>query len=333
MSATGHSINGYLELFRQRSLELLARGQPVGYDRRVTTTWGLALDQLQQTAPQAAGLLRLLACCAPEAIPLDLLLQPRPELAERFGVTVAPVLVPLLDDPLAASDAVAALRRYSLISQPHGGAVSVHRLVQAITLAQLPAEAARAWRQAAGFLIEPALPGDARQPANWPVYAALLPHAQAALTADSEGMATAANYLGQIGNYTAARALHQQVLKAREQLLGAECPRTLTARANLARWTGEAGDAAAARDQYAVLLPNYERVIGAEHPYTLAMRGSLARWTGEAGDAPGARDQFIALLPIQERVLGPEHPDTLTTRGNLAYWTLAATAGSDPGLD
>ena len=66
MHATGHSINRYLELFRQRSLDLLAG--PVGSDKQVTTTWRLALDQLQQTAPQAAGLLRLLACCAPEAI-------------------------------------------------------------------------------------------------------------------------------------------------------------------------------------------------------------------------------------------------------------------------
>ena len=78
MHATGHSINGYLELFRQRRLDLLARGQPVGYDKQVTTTWRLALDQLQQTAAQAAGLLRLLACCAPNAIPLTRLLQPRP---------------------------------------------------------------------------------------------------------------------------------------------------------------------------------------------------------------------------------------------------------------
>ena len=39
--------------------------------------------------PEAAGLLRLLACCAPEAIPLRLLLQPRPGLAGRFGAEVA----------------------------------------------------------------------------------------------------------------------------------------------------------------------------------------------------------------------------------------------------
>ena len=51
---------------------------------------------------------------------------------------VAPLLNPLLDDELARDDAVTGLRRYSLISAPRDGRVSVHRLVQAITLDQLP---------------------------------------------------------------------------------------------------------------------------------------------------------------------------------------------------
>ena len=55
----------------------------------------------------------------------------------------APVLVPLLDDELARDEAVAGLRRFSLISAPQGGLVSVHRLVQAITLDQLPARRRR----------------------------------------------------------------------------------------------------------------------------------------------------------------------------------------------
>ena len=79
---------------------------------------------LEQSAPQAVGLLRLLAFCAPEAIPLRLLLQPRPGLAEQLGPEVAPVLVPLLEDPLAAGDAIAALRRYSLVT-PAGDGLGV----------------------------------------------------------------------------------------------------------------------------------------------------------------------------------------------------------------
>ena len=99
----------------------------------MATTWRLAFERLQQSAPGAVGLLRLLAFCAPEAIPLRLLLQPRPGLAGRLGGEVAPVLAPLLEDPLAAGDAIAALRRYSLVTPAADGSVSVHRLVQAVT--------------------------------------------------------------------------------------------------------------------------------------------------------------------------------------------------------
>jgi hypothetical protein len=81
-------------------------------------------------------LLRLVACCAAEDIPLDLLLRPG-LVAEYFDAVVGPLLVPLLEDELARDEAVAGLRRFSLISAPRGGLVSVHRLVQAITLAQL----------------------------------------------------------------------------------------------------------------------------------------------------------------------------------------------------
>ena len=319
IQATGGSLIGFLASFRQRRAELLARGEATGYAKTVATTWSLAFGQLEQSQPGAAGLLRLLACCAPEAVPLTLL-QPRPGLVEEFGAEVAPVLVPLLDD-LAASDAIAALRRYSLVSPAGDGSVSVHRLVQAVTAAQMSAEVAGQWRQAAAALIEAAIPSDPALPPAWPVCAALLPHAQAALADDSPGMGRLANYLGARGSYAAAVELLQRALDALRRSLGPEHPGTLTIQHDLARWTGEAGDPAEARDQYAVLLPVHERVLGPEHPDTLTARSNLAYYIGRAGDAAGARDQFAALLPVRERVLGPEHPHTLNTRINLARWT------------
>jgi hypothetical protein len=322
MQATGRSIAEYLQMFRQRRLDLLARGEATGYGRQVTTTWALAFDQIQQDAAGAAGLLRLLACCAPDAVPLGLLLQPRPGLAGSFGAEVEPLLEPLLADPLALDDAVTVLRRYSLISAPQDGAVSVHRLVQAVTLAQLPEATAGEWRQAAAMLIEAALPADSQQlPATWPVFAVLAPHARAAMPAQSSALVRIADYLGYSGNYDAARDLSQQVLEVQERVHGPEDPRTLNTRDFLARWTGWAGDPAGARDQFAALLPVDERVRGAEHPDTLVTRLSLAQWTGQAGDPAGARDQFAALLPIYERVLGMEYPSTLATRLCLAHFT------------
>jgi len=114
---------------------------------------------------------------------------------------------------------------YSLISAPTGGAVSVHRLVQAITLARLPAGRAAGWQQAAAALITAALPGDPQLPANWRSFATLLPHVLAALPLTSEPTHRAAAYLGCSGSYTAARDLQQQILTARREDLGVEDPR------------------------------------------------------------------------------------------------------------
>ena len=326
IQATGDSLAGYLGEFRRRRAGLLARGEPAGYTGTVATAWALAFSQLERSAPGAAGLLRLLAFCAPEAVPLGLLLRPRPGLAGQLPAGVALVLGPLLEDELAAKDAVAALRRYSLARPAGDGLVSVHRLVQAVTADQMPADLAQAWQQAAAAVIQAAVPEDTQLPATWPACAVLLPHARAVLALTSGGMWLIALYLGNSGSYPAARDLLQLIADAYSQAeaYGPEHRDTLAARANLARWTGEAGDAAGARDQFAALLPMAERVLGAEHPDTLAAHHNLAYWTGQAGDAAGARGQYAALLPISEQVLGPEHPDTLAARANLAYWTGAA---------
>jgi len=326
IQATGDTLAAYLAEYERRRADLLLRGGPAEYAGTVATTWALAFTQLEQDAPKAAGLLRLLAYCAPEAIPLRLLLQPRPGLTKHLKSQVAEMLVPLLEDDLAAKDAVAALRRYSL-ARPAGDraagdrAVTVHRLVQAVTADQMPADLAAAWRAAAAAVIEAALPTDPQDPKTWALFASLLPHAQAALTDDSDGMGQVAAYLGESGSYTAARDLYQRVSDARAQGLGAENRDALIARASLSYYTGEAGNAAGARDQSAALVPVCERVLGAEDPATLGVRANLARWTGEAGDAAGARDQYAALLPVRERVSGAEDPATLRVRANLANST------------
>jgi hypothetical protein len=90
IQASGGSLAGYLASFLQRRADLLGRGEPIGYTETVATTWRLAFEDVQQTAPGAAGLLRLLAFCAPEAIPLRLL-HPHPGLPglpERLGEQV-----------------------------------------------------------------------------------------------------------------------------------------------------------------------------------------------------------------------------------------------------
>ena len=322
MQATGTTLARYLPLFRARQADLLARGQASGHPADVAATLGLALSRLAEDAPPAAGLVRLLAFLAPEPVPLNLLLTD-----ERAAGLLDPQVVAevgqLLGDPVATGDAMTALRHYSLVTPAGDGVVLVHRIVQAITRAQLTAQEASQWEQAAAALAELAVPADPELPAAWPVCAVLLPHARAVLDLTSGGMWQIARYLGFSGSYPAARDLSRLIADAyaEDEAYGPEHPETLAARRDLAGWTGEAGDAAGARDQCAALLPIRERVQGPEHPDTLTTRNQLARRTGEAGDAAGARDQFAALLPIRERVQGPEHPDTLAARNQLARWT------------
>jgi hypothetical protein len=301
MQVTGTPPIQYLSLYRARQADLLARGEAAGHREHVAATLGLALSRLGQDAPEAAGLMRLMAFLAPEPVPLGL----------------------LVDEPLAVADAVAALRRYSLVSPADDGLIQVHRLVQAVTRAQLTDAEVNQWKQVVAALVEKAIPADGRPPAAWAAGTALLPHARTALELTSKGIRRVAQALGFSGSYSTARDLFSLIAEAHQgsDEYGPEHPTTLFTRHELAHWTGDAGDVAGARDQYAALVPIRERVQGAEHHLTLATRNQLARRTGEAGDAAAARDQLMVLLPIQERVVGPEHHDTITTRANLANWT------------
>ena len=318
--ATTGTLNGYVSLFRQRRADLLIRGEPSGYSKTVATTWTVAFARLEVEAPSAVELLRLLACLAPEPVPFALLLASW-EAADGMDLEVAAILGRWADDPVALADTIAALRRYSLITPAGDGLVLVHRLVQAVTLDQMPAALATAWRHAAATLIETAMPAETDSPGVWPLYDALLPHAQSVLADESPGMELIAMYLSARGGYAAARDLQKRVSEARHQLLGPDDPDVLTARDWLASWTGDAGDPAGARDLYAALLADRERLLGPDHPDTLDTRADVASWTGDAGDAPGARDLLAALLADRERVLGPDHPDTLTARDRLAWQT------------
>jgi Tetratricopeptide repeat len=315
------TLASYRAMFQEHRDDLLARGEPTDYDKTVATTWSLAFARLEQNEPTAIALLQLLACYAPEPVPLGLLVKRQNVPARQRIASSGPELAQFLNDPLQVSDAVAALRRYSLITHAGTGTVIVHRLVQVVTLAQMADELTASWRLAAAALIEAAIPADTSPPAAWPDCTVLLPHAKVALDAASAGMERIAEYLAASGSYAAARDLWRRIAEAREQDLGPEHPETLAARHEFAMWTGEAGDLVAARESFAGLVPACGRALGPEHTDTLNAQCNLAFFTGQTGDAASARDMYAAVVPIRERVFGPGHPDSLTDRGNLATWT------------
>ncbi|MEV3985315.1 tetratricopeptide repeat protein [Nonomuraea sp. NPDC049758] len=309
------SLTRYLDLLKTSPARMYAAA-PAGGDveRVVARVWMLSQARIHAVSPLAGNLLNVLACFAPDNLPCTVL----------TGFHDA--------DELQVDEALALLASYSLITlttslgqgltPAHSeDLVSVHRLIQAVTLSQLTPTQRDSVRHNAADLLLAVLREDPGNPSNWSVYRSLLPHARIVLPLDSAGLRQVVDYLSASGDYTAAVHLQQQIHTHATSTLGVDHPHTLAARHNLASCTGQAGDAAAARDQLAALLPVRERVLGAEHPHTLSTRHYLADWTGQAGDAAAARDQLAALLPVRERVLGAEHPHTLITRHYLADWT------------
>ena len=203
-------------MFRQR------RAEPAGPRRAdrvpgktVATTWALAFAGLEQAAPRAVGLLRLLAFCAPEAIPLRLLLQPRPGLAGQLAPEVAPVLVPLLEDRAGGGGrGRGAAPVFAGHARPGTGRCRCTGWSRPSPLDQMPAELASQWRagrRGPDRGRDPRRPATARDLAGVRGAAAARPGCP---WPDSDGMGQIAHYLGYSGSYLAARDLFQLIAEA-----------------------------------------------------------------------------------------------------------------------
>ena len=249
IETTGRSLAEYLRLLRADHGAVLARGAPTSHATPVVATWSLALAELEQAGPGSLTLLRIAAFMAPEDIPFrlllpeDLALPQGLELLEQGLEAGVPAQVrSLCADPLALDDAVAGLRRHSLIGPP-GTVFSVHRLVQAVTRDQLTPTQREAWRAAAPVLVEAAVPPDVTVRAAWPTCRLLLPHASLVAERLGAPMWRLVYALQESGDYPTALTWGHTLAQAHEESLGPEHPDTLSERTNVARWERAADEA------------------------------------------------------------------------------------------
>jgi tetratricopeptide repeat protein len=293
----------YLRLYQSRGAELQAEGRPADYPHTVATTWQLAIEHL---SPEARRFLNLFAFLAPDAIPVRRL----------FADT----------DELARHRAIGELHRYSLITPAGpGAAVTVHRLVQAVTRNQLDTQE---WAATALKLVKPVMPSKPITAAVLTAWAELRTHVHALLDhlPPTDGNTLAfrhqmAQWPGRAGDPATSQRLFADLLALRERMLGAEHPDTLATKHEMAYWTGLAGHPRRALAVFTDLLPSRIRALGDDHPGTLANRHEIARWTFEMGDAATARDLFAEVLPLRAKVLGAEHVETLATAQHVAVCT------------
>ncbi len=141
----GRTLAQYLDLLVRKQVELLRRGEVLDYPATVASTWELSFQALDASSPVAVAVLRLLAWLAPDRTSRSLVV--------RLAAALPDVLREAADDELAFDDALADLRRSSLV-RVEGDALSLHRLVQVITRARMDDTARATWSVAVLHMLE-----------------------------------------------------------------------------------------------------------------------------------------------------------------------------------
>jgi len=315
---TGKPLADYLALYQQHRQKLLDRAKPAAdYLYTVATTWEISFQAVQLQCAAATDLLHLCAFFAPEIIPWDLL-QPVFSQVEQLKTSA-------LADPFKSDDAVAALRRYSLL-EVKDQSLSLHRLVQQVIQDRLPEAERKHWQEAAVRLVAEAFPSgvnpiDVR---TWPVCRRLLAHAL--LLSEVEiALGWVAFLSNQVGlyfnaraNYAEAEPLFRRSVKILEQQLGPEHPAVATSLNNLALLLKSQGKYAEAEPLYRRSLEIREQQLGSEHPDVATSLNNLAALLESQGKSAEAEPLFRRSLKIREQQLGPEHPDVAQSLNNLA---------------
>ena len=123
---TACTVTNYVKAYRSRQSFLLnRRGSPaLDHPDSVGTTFSLSFEQVLQVNPPAAELLQAFTFLAPDAIPDELLLNGAKELALAQDI---------ISDPLLFDEAIATLRRFSLIRRNRDNhTITIHCLVQTV---------------------------------------------------------------------------------------------------------------------------------------------------------------------------------------------------------
>ena len=318
---TGVSFPAYLELLEKHRVEILARGTAFeGYDLTVATTWAPSFEAVEEESPAAAELLNLCAFFAPDDIPLDII---------REGAEhLPPTLAAAANDDLAWNEAVAALRRYSLV-EVRGDSLSVHRLVQAVARDRLEADQTTQLLGAAVDILFGAVDRPVQTDlASWPICARVLPHALASADNAEEhntALGSCARLLDRLALYVQVRAqfsdainMLQRALAMAEAEHGSDHAIIAGIVNNLGALLEGQGDLAGAWVHFERALRIAEAVDGPDHPHVATVLINLGAVLRAQRGLAEAREHFDRALRIDEAYYGPDHPEVAVDVNNLA---------------
>jgi tetratricopeptide (TPR) repeat protein len=315
---SGLSLARYLALFRERSTDLLRRGSAGSNPDTVATVWQLSFERLRDESPAGAAVLRLCAFMAPDDIPLEIFQAPADSWPDE--------LRPVVTDPLALSDAVVALRRYSLIRVSEDD-LSVHRLVQAVVRQRLSEESQRDWAGLAVLILAEIFPAHSDDVVTWPTCSRLLPHVLA-VTEHAERIGVyseqtswlldrAAAYLTAHAEFSVAKRCLERAVSLVIASRGPADPALCGYLTGLGDLLRELGDLKAAEERYRAALAVAESSHGPDSPEMAAIflgMGHLLRILGRFDEATESLQRALA---ISQTVNGPDHPATAAALSQL----------------
>ncbi len=311
----------YLASYQKRKLARLEAAKPKlgNYPDSVATAWTLNFQQVEQTAPASADLLRVSALLHPDSIPFELLIQGRSQLGE----SLAKFLEDAVEDPLVFNEVLEPLCAYSLIRVNRmDQTYSIHRLVQEVTHAVIVTEQTlQLWLNRAVLAANQLIPEDKDDSVeyqdsykNWPLLGRLTNHGQVlaqscqASACQSIEAAQLFNRIGDFlrerGQYCLAKPLLQKAYQLRQALLEGDHCDVAKSLDNLALLYWNQGRYSEAEPLCQEALTMRKRLLGEVHPLVAKSLNNLAVLYTDQGHYSDAGPLFQEALTMRKRLLG-----------------------------
>jgi tetratricopeptide (TPR) repeat protein len=319
-------FQNYLLSYRQRGLDLLEKGHPLGnYPKSVRTTWSLNFQQVEQTSSASADLLRVSAFLNPDRIPSELFRSGGTELGPELSAKLSNAQ----DDPLALDEVLLPLIRYSLIHRDRKSETyDIHRLVQVVLKDGLDERTQHLWAERLVKAMARVFPDvDAIEISQWHMIERLLPHAQAcAELVVNHGLEIpeAAQLLNLTGRYVHLRGrlretepLYDKSLAIREKVLASDHPDLATSLHNQGWLYLNQGKYAKAEPLILRSLAIREAALKTEHPRIVNSLDMLSALYTEQGRFIEAERLVRRSLEIMEKVPNSDQTDTANSLSRL----------------
>ncbi|MFY1691380.1 FxSxx-COOH system tetratricopeptide repeat protein [Plantactinospora sp. WMMB782] len=316
-AATGMPVDEYLELLRDKHMELLDDSSSLDDRRSVAAAWKLSLEKLREVNDGAFQLLQVCSFFAPAPISRDLLVG-------RPTAPVTPVLDAILGDAILLSRSIRDIQRYALARIDHRrNTLQIHRLIQAVLIGAMDDEERALFWRGAHTLLAAGNPNAPARRERWDTYHALRPHVVESRAVESTDPRVQDLVLGMVqflhhwGDHVGSERLAQEAHELWVRRQGEADPRAL----RLAKWLGWTrwtnGRYAEARELNRRTLELYRSTLGDENEGTIDATSMVALDLRTSGQFFAARDLDERTFEVACREFGADDPVTLACAHRL----------------